>query len=287
MKPQRRPIRVGQIKYTNVWPVFFYLPLEDLEGRVELINQVPAELNRAMAAGEVDMGPISSFAYGKAYPNYLLYPDLSVSAYGKVGSILLFHKEPLERIVNGRIALPTTSASSVNLLKIIIHKFYGGRPSYTYMAPSLADMMQERDAALLIGDDAIRASWSNRDYLVTDLGEEWQRWTGEWMSFAVWAIRKDTARRYREEVAALFRAFVWSKQQSIKRPEPLIRDVLERIGGTEQYWRRYFGGLCYDFGPQQRKGLETYFRYARELGLIDKDVTIELWSDKTVAQVNE
>jgi chorismate dehydratase len=281
------PIRIGRISYTNVWPIFYYLQPQQFHGRIEMIHQVPSQLNRGMAQGSIDMGPISSFAYGDAYPNYVLYPDLSVSACGAVSSILLFHRKPLQDICNGKIALPTTSASSVNLLKIILRKFYGGNPEYTYMDPDLERMMEGKDAALLIGDDAIKAGWSNTRYMVSDLGERWHHFTGMWMSFAVWAIRKETLERHADEVGRLFHAFMESKKKAMLHPDPMIREARIRIGGTEAYWRRYFSGLSYDFGPEQWLGLETYFRYAKEIGLLDKDVAIELWSDKTVAQVKE
>lgn len=281
MMSKHRRIRVGRINYTNVWPVFYNLRYEELGNRIEIVNQVPSQLNQAMARGDIDMGPISSFAYADAFPNYLLYPDLSVSALGRVNSILLFHREPLEQIANGRIALPNTSASSTHLLKIILQKFYGGHPSYYTSDPNLDKMMVNHDAALLIGDDAIKASWVNTRYLVTDLGEEWYRLTGQWMSFAVWAIRKDTALLYPDEVALLFRCFAESKHQGMIDPEPMILEAHSRLGGTVHYWRHYFKNLCYDFGAEQQQGLMTYFQYAKQLGLLDKNVTIELWSDKT------
>lgn len=287
MMSKHRRIKVGRINYTNVWPVFYYLPFEELSNQIEIVNQVPSQLNQAMAKGEIDMGPISSFAYADAFPNYVLYPDLSVSARGKVNSILLFHREPLEKIAHGRIALPNTSASSSHLLKIIMQMFYGGQPQYFTMAPHLDKMMLDHDAALLIGDDAIRASWTCKDYNITDLGEEWYKYTGQWMSFAIWAIRKQIAHSFADEVALLFRLFVESKHQGRLYPEPMIHEAQSKLGGTLQYWEHYFDHLCYDFNEEQQQGLLTYFRYAKDLGLLDKNVTIELWSDKKVAQVNE
>ena len=84
------------------------------------------------------MGPISSFAYGESFEDYMLYPDLSVSAYGEVNSILLFHEKPLREIANGHIMLPTTSATSVNLLKIILEKFYNGSRLMNMRSPILS-----------------------------------------------------------------------------------------------------------------------------------------------------
>lgn len=280
-----RPIRVGRIDYTNVWPVFHYFPEMQYAGRVELVQQVPAQLNRGMAEGSIDMGPISSFAYGQHAEEYVLLPDLSVSAWGKVNSILLFHRKPLEEVSRGRIALVNTSATSVNLLKILMERFMGGKPEYFSYPPKLDEMMGQADAALLIGDDAIRASWEKHGYLVTDLGEEWNRLTGCWMSFAVWAIRQETVEREPELVSAIYRSFVESKLKGLADPSGMISRAVETVGGTEEYWRSYFGQLNYDFGKAQWEGLSLYFRHAYELGLLPTNPPIRIWSENTVLRV--
>ncbi|TBL79742.1 menaquinone biosynthesis protein [Paenibacillus thalictri] len=285
MNMMERPVRIGQIDYTNVWPVFYYFPLAEFQGTVELVHQVPTSLNKAMAEGDVAMGPISAFSYGEHFKDYVLYPDLSVSALRDVKSLLFFHRKPLDELDGAHIALPTTSATTVNLLKIILQKFYGLKPRYTYAAPSLSAMMESMDAALLIGDDAIRASWTDHGYMVTDLGAEWEKHTGLWMTFAVWAIRKDTLQAKPELVSRIHEAFVQSKVKSLAEPEGMVHEAKERIGGTEDYWRSYFANLCYDFGPQQWEGLSAYYQYAWELGLLDNKVPLQIWSKDSVVQV--
>ncbi|SHE11030.1 Predicted periplasmic solute-binding protein [Chlamydia abortus] len=287
MENKTKKIRIGRINYTNVWPIFYYFPMEQFQEEAEQLLQVPTSLNKALAEGKIDMGPISSFAYGQYFKDCVLFPDLSVSAFGRVNSILLFHRRPLEEIVHGTIALPTTSASSVNLLKIIISKYYGGRPTYFYASPSLDDMMKESDAALLIGDDAIRASWSRSGYQVTDLGQLWNRWTGKSMTFAVWAIREQALRERPEVVRRIYEAFCWSKEQGMARPEEMIRDAQSSIGGSELYWKQYFQQLTYDFGPAQWEGLRLYYQYGWELGLLEEPVSLKIWHDNSVIQVNE
>lgn len=281
MTEANKLIRIGRINYTNVWPIFHEFPHERFTGQIEMIETVPSALNRAMRLGEIDMGAISSFAYGESFSEYELFPDLSVSAKEKVNSILLFHRQPLEELGNAKIALPTTSATSINLLKIIMTKFYGGSPDYEYATPSLKDMMEHKDAALLIGDDAIRASWSDHPYQVTDLGELWRQWTGYGMTFAVWAVRKDTVDRYPETIAAIHSALMESKSKGTTDLSSIISLATETVGGTPDYWRNYFAHLNHDFGEAEQQGLRLYFRYAKELGLLAQDVPLQFWTDKT------
>jgi chorismate dehydratase len=278
-----KPIRIGRIHFTNVWPIFYYFPFHRFGNQIECISQVPTQLNQAMAKGDIDMGPISSFAYAENFENYVLFPDLSVSAKGEVGSILLFHRKPLNEIASGTIALPTTSATSVNLLKIIMEKRYQGQPNYTYMPPDLDAMMLHQDAALLIGDDAIRAKEENTAYEVTDLGEEWYQFTKQWMTFAVWAVRKDTITKHAKLTQQLYDTFIESKALGLQHPSDMVAEAHRTLGGTRAFWEHYFQGLLtYEFGPEQKQGLQLYYQYAYELGLLPKQVKLNMWDNKSV-----
>lgn len=272
-----RPLRIGRIDYANVWPVFHYFDPESLRFPAEQVAEMPAVLNRKLREGDIDVAAVSSFAYGASSESYYLLPDLSVSALGRVGSILLFLKSPLEKVVHGKIALTTTSATSVNLLKIIMNKFYGGDPVYEFAEPSLERMLANADAALLIGDHAIRASWSNRKYRMLDLGEIWHIWTGNWMTFALWAVRKETADSRPEEVMSIYEGLMESKRRASRDMEPIVTKAVRQIGGSPDYWQEYFRNLYHDFGSEQQAGLMLYFRYARELGLMEGDVRLTDW----------
>jgi chorismate dehydratase len=283
----KQPIRIGQINFANAWPLFYNFPHDQFKGELEFVSQVPTSLNQALARNEIDMAAISSFAYGEDFSKYVLFPDLSVSALGAVQSLFLFHQRPIAELGQGTVALPTTSATSVNLLKILLTRFSGVRPRYEYAAPVLNDMMKHAEAALLIGDDAIKAGWTNQSYKVSDLGEMWRRATGKWMSFAVLAVRKQVVQEQPELVARIYQAFVYSKQQSLLNLKPLIQEAQRTIGGNEAYWQRYFTQLKYDFGPQQWEGLQLYYDYAFELGLLKQQVPLQIWQDTKLNRVKE
>ncbi|RKP57056.1 ABC transporter substrate-binding protein [Cohnella endophytica] len=278
-----RPIKLGRISYTNSWPVFHHFDPNALPYETELHSDLPAKLNRKLRAGEIDMAAISSYAYGISSDSYYVLPNLSVSSFGRVQSILLFLKSPLEKVIHGKIALTTASATSVNLLKIIMEKFYGGKPTYEDAEPSLEHMLENADAALLIGDHAIRASWTDHGYRVLDLGEVWNLWTGHWMTFALWAVRKETAHRYPEAVQSIYEGLIASKSMSYRDMRPIIDKAMSQIGGTADYWETYFRHLCHDFGPEQQAGLRLYFQYARELGLMDGEISLQEFPGLPVA----
>lgn len=268
-------IRIGKIAFTNILPLYHYFDFSDLP--VKLIPQVPSQLNRSMAEGKIDMGPISSFAYANDYPKYVIMPDLSVSSKGPVGSIFLFSKkDTLTAVKNGKIALSNTSASSINLLKILLEYFANGEPSYTMEEPNLDKMMDEADAALLIGDDALRANWSNTKYHVFDLGLEWYKETALPMTFAVWAVNRHVAEKRQEILSLIYQRFLQAKKLGEQQPLPVIQEAMRQLGGQAADWKEYYAGLDYNFGQEEQRGLAAYFHYAKLAGLIKDEVKIEV-----------
>ncbi|KGE17821.1 menaquinone biosynthetic enzyme MqnA/MqnD family protein [Paenibacillus wynnii] len=278
---------IGKISYTNSWPVFYNFHPSTLRYPAEMVSEVPSVLNRGMSQGSIHVGALSSFAYAEASDRLLLLPDLSVSSDGPVKSIMLFSRAPLTEVANGIIAVTNTSATSVNLLKILLEKAFGGKPQYISADPDLEDMMEIADACLLIGDQAIRASWQDLGYIVTDIGELWKEWTGLGMTFAVWAVNRDAAEEKQEVIAEIVNAFAASKRLGLQDLTPIVKDACIAIGGTEAYWYGYFRNLCYDFGERQQKGLNLYFRYAYEMGLLLQEVKMELWSHNLLTRVKE
>lgn len=280
-------ILIGKIKYTNVWPVFHYFETKKLPLPASMVTEVPSKLNQRMLEHTLDLSPVSSFSYGSASEELLLLPDLSVSTDGPVHSILVFSRKPLEDIKNGRFALTNTSATSVNLLKIIMERAYEGKPTYWDSEPVLEKMMEDSDAALLIGDQAIQASWQDHDFIVTDLGEAWRKWTGYGMTFAVWTVQRSLAEQRPEFVSAVCEAFQNSKARSMSDLKPLVDKAMVQIGGTAPYWHHYFSNLRYDFTQQRQAGLALYYAYARELGLLDHEVVMNVWNDNKLIRVKE
>ncbi|MCI3920285.1 menaquinone biosynthesis protein [Paenibacillus sp. TRM 82003] len=282
-------IRLGKIVFTNVWPVFYDFPPPGLAERVQVATGTPTRLNAALSSGEIDAASISSFAYAKHADKLLLLPGLSVGATGAVNSLFLFTKRPLEERLPDRIALAATSATTVHLLKIIMAKRYDYSPDYVEMAPNLETMMNTCDAALLIGDDAIRAGWeaSSSAYVRYDLCTLWTEWTGYGMTFAVWAVREAWAAANTDAVRLLHEALLASKRKGVELPEDLLDEAVRRIGGTKSYWRAYFGQLHYDFDERHRQGLELYFRLANELGFLETNPPLRMWRNPLELQVSE
>ncbi|MBM7094655.1 MULTISPECIES: menaquinone biosynthesis protein [Alteribacter] len=272
---------VGEISYTNIQPIFYYINRQELLKRgCSFVPQVPSELNRAMKEGSIDIGGISSFAYAENKEQYQLLPDLSVSSPKSVGSIFLFSKVPLLELDGKVVALTSSSATSVNLLKIILGRFYELEVEYVTMKPGFEEMMASHDACLLIGDDAIQTYWSQTDDIYRyDLGQLWYEQTGYPMTYAVVAVRKDAVLNQEILVRDLYEQMVKSKLHSKENEyDEMIRSIQYEMGGKKEFWQRYFAGLNHDLTKRHIEGLLQYYKYAHEMGLLKRPVrNLALW----------
>lgn len=263
-------LNIGEIKYTNILPLFYYINRKEIENAgAQFIPQIPAELNRRMARGEIDLGGISSFSFGENSHQYSLFPNLSVSTFGKVGSILLFSKTKIEELDGKSIALTSSSATSVALLKIILKEFIGVDVSYETMAPDYDEMLKQHSACLLIGEDAIKAGWRNDAVNVYDLGELWYKYTGLPMTYAVMPVRNDCIQEQLPLLEKLLQQMTESKRKTnADHYDEMIGHVLKSHGGDYDFWANYFKGINYDLGDQHIKGLTYYFELAYKHSLI-------------------
>jgi chorismate dehydratase len=271
-------VRIGHIKFTNALPICHFLDKSDPE--IEFLPGAPTELNRWLAEGTVDAGLISAFAYAQRAEEYVALRGLSVSSRGPVGSIFFFSKRPLEELDGRVIALPTTSASSSNLLKILL-AMSGVKPAkYVTLEPHLPSMMEEADGALLIADHALYWSVQDHDHHLYDLGEEWHKRTGHSMTFAVCAVPKRLIQENPEKARKIHRFFLEGKKKGLSDMNAIIEEAMRMLGQSEQFWRTYFNKLHYDMNEEWAVGANAYFEAAYRFGLLSKPVKVELWGDE-------
>ncbi|CFW96639.1 Menaquinone biosynthesis enzyme [Syntrophomonas zehnderi OL-4] len=269
--------RVGHIQFINCFPLFYGLIEKKFLLEVDLIKGNPTDLNRMLMENILDLAPIPSIAYARNYKDYILMPDISISADGEVKSIYLFSKLPIEDLDGKKIALSNISATSVALLRIIMAKKYRSFPDYFTSAPELGAMLMEAEAALLIGDDALRAKYNQDKRLyVYDLGREWKDYSNLPMVFAVWAIRKEYADKNREQIINIRDAFIDSIRYSLDNIQACAHKAAQWEEFADDYLVDYFRSLRFDFDETKREGLLKYYKEAQKLGLIDEVPPIDI-----------
>jgi chorismate dehydratase len=248
-----RLLRLGAVPYLNAEPLVFGL---DQEPGVRLERDLPARVARRLHAGEVDLGMIPSIEY--AFGDYGIVPRVAIASRGSVRSVNLYLRRPLEKV--RRVALDTSSRTSVALVKVLLRERLTRDPQYVPMAPSLVDMLAVADAALLIGDPAL---YLDGGVPRLDLGAEWARWTGLPFVYAFWAGPRDavTPEGVRRLQAALGEGLL--SLQAIARQH--AGGVPGRAELNESYLRT---NVVFRLGEEETAGLREFYRRAHALSLI-------------------
>ncbi|MGH3717186.1 MAG: menaquinone biosynthetic enzyme MqnA/MqnD family protein [Micromonosporaceae bacterium] len=263
MSAERRP-RVGHIQFLNCLPLYWGLMRSGALLDVELTKDSPDRLNDLLVAGELDIGPISLVEYLRNADRLLLLPDLAVGSDGPVQSVNLVSTVPPDELHGCRVALGSTSRTGVLLAQMLLEERYAVHPSYLRCPPDLTEMLLEAEAAVLIGDVALRAGLhaAEQDLYLTDLGTAWREWTGLPMVFAVWAVRKEYAETQPGLVKDVHEAFLRSRD--------LCLDELDEVAAAAARWESiepdvlagYFRALDFSLGDRQVAGLREFARRA-------------------------
>lgn len=272
--------RLGHIQFINCLPLYYGMVKQDVLLDVDLVKANPADLARAIVEGELDVAPVPAIEYARHADDLLLLPDIAISSDGEVQSILLISKVPADQLAGRTVALTNTSRTSQVLARILIEKRWGAAAAYVEMPPDLPTMLREADAALLIGDEALRAYWEPPEGLYAyDLGTEWREWTGLPFVFAVWAVRREFAAArpdaVRDVADALARSLTYCRAH--------LDDISAHAARWEEFpadrFRSYFDALQFRFGPRYREGLRRYLDEAASIGQLVRVPEIEVFEE--------
>jgi chorismate dehydratase len=251
--PAMTDLRIGVVSYSNTAPLTAGLPEQALR------RGVPAEVADWLAAGEVDVAIVPSIELGRISGLRAL-PGWGVAADGQVLSVLLFSRCPLAEI--GSVALDASSRTSAALVRVLLEREGVEARFVKRSEGSLDERLEGVDAALLIGDPALRAQ---RPPGVTayDLAAEWKRHVGLPFVFAVWAVRAGL-----EPEAAQLRLFSDSGEEGLSRLPDLAAAEALRTGLSPDLLHRYFSTLDYRLGPAHLQGLRAFLDEAGRIGVL-------------------
>src|SRR5690606_38567426 len=150
-------LRLGDIIYSNCFPVHARLIDRPREGDPKLVPGPPSLLNRLLSEREIDVSPSSSIEYARNADRYRILPDLVIGSRGPVRSILFLSRRDPSRLDGKVVALPSASATSVVLLQILLRLHWETTPSFVWFDQASNDPFAAgAEAALFIGDVALR-----------------------------------------------------------------------------------------------------------------------------------
>ncbi len=220
---------------------------------------LPSECAARLESGLADIGIVPSIE--AARQRLAIIPGAGIACHGPVRSILLVTKVPPARIRT--LALDASSRSSAMLARIVLSRRYGAEPRAVSMPPDLPAMLEAADAALVIGDPALRLEPERLGLTTLDLGGEWCEMTGLPMVFAVWAARPQAL------TAGLADAFLGSCRFGREHIEDIVRLEAAPRHLTEDLARDYFARhIVLELGEREYEGMRLFVQYAQEFDTV-------------------
>jgi chorismate dehydratase len=286
-----RKLRISVVQYLNTAPLVYGFTHGPLRGKYELSFTIPSQCADDLRDGRADVAIIPAIEFQRI-DNLVLLPDLAIAAKRRVRSLLLVSRKPMEEVA--RVALDRSSRSTQALTHILCAEHWRIAPIYFETALTAANMLDQADAALLIGDPALRLAIAMSGYAtlgpsgelvcsadkaginatgtlhVYDVVQEWRRLSGLPAVLAVWAGRPEVIT---PEVAADFAA---SKDFGLAHIPQIAAEAARQDGWPAYELQTYLSeNIDFSLDRENLAGLELYYCLAAKLGLIPRAKTIE------------
>jgi len=262
------PFRLSIIDYLNAAPLNHGFKHGLGWEHFHLKFHYPAACADRLRSGEVDAGIVSSIEYLRI-PDLRIVPGLCIASPKRVRSVVVLSKVPPEQIRS--LALDSTSRTSVVLAQLLLKERYGVSPLVSDMGPDLSAMLATHDAALMIGDMAMRAP--RQGLFVLDLAEEWNTWTGLPFVFALWLVRQDAPELPVPGGVAPF--FHKSLEIGMAQLPAIVEEARRTIGWTKIELQEYLTeNISYTLGEAERESLALFFEKAVRHGFAPAEMPL-------------
>ncbi|MBZ5676498.1 MAG: menaquinone biosynthesis protein [Acidobacteriia bacterium] len=253
--PSHKP-RVCAVSYLNTVPLVWGLqhsPDPALRDTFDLRFALPSACADQLASGQADIGIVPVIEMARQGLDY--FPGTGIACHGPVRSILLISKVPFKEIRT--LATDSGSRTSAMLSQVILAEKFGVRPQVLSLPANLPDMLGQTDAALLIGDAALRVDPATLPFETLDLGAEWVTMTGLPMVFAVWAGRKEIVREPFGQV------FLESLRYGLSHMDDIVAAEAPGRQFSPDVVRRYLTHhIVFELGEKDYEGMRLYIQHA-------------------------
>jgi chorismate dehydratase len=250
--------KLSIVYYLNALPLSWGFMHGSERELFDLDLSPPSRCADLLAQGEVDAGLIPAIEYQRI-SGLKIVPNLSVASKGAVKSVLLLSRVPANQVRT--VAADSSSRTSVCLLQILLRARFKCNPVIESHGPDLKAMLARNDAALIIGDVALRTEPG--PLFCYDLAIEWRALTGKPFVFAFWGVR-ESARL--PEMAAFQRSFAYGRAHS----EEIVEEQTRQLQLPAETIRTYINHhIDYSLDEENLAGLCEFFELAREFKLIE------------------
>lgn len=299
-------LRISIVEFLNTAPLVWGFTDGPLAGKYEHLFAVPSQCAEDLRAGRADVGIIPSIEYQRM-EDVVALPGMAIASKQEVRSLLVVSKAPIEMAKT--FALDTNSRSSVGLARILSRRHWRIDPKFIDMPPDPDKMLARADAALVIGDPALRLRLKVdaleakvpgtegccccggddeqpvkgvESLFVYDIVQQWREMTGLPSVLAIWVTRRGVVT---PEILADFQA---SREYGLARIGEIAEGAALKLELPPRELERYLTeNINFSLDEENLEGLRRYYEECERAGLIPHAREIEFVDVPSIAQTRE
>ena len=262
-----RLTRIAASSYLNTAPLIWSFLYGSRQNTVELFtHEAPSRCAEMLQNGEADAALVPVIEYQRI-PDIVIVPDVCVGSRAAVRSVVIASKQNNLKKIK-RVALDDSSRTSAALVKIIFREFLGFEPAWQVAPPDLRSMLEHNDAALIIGDPAMKIP--RERFRVFDLATLWHDFTGLGFVFAMWmADASSTERIHRVDFKAV-------RDEGLAHLDEIATSYDDQSTLSPDEIQDYLtGNIAFQMDEKMMEGLELYFELAEKHQLTEQTKPLE------------
>ncbi|MES2287003.1 MAG: menaquinone biosynthesis protein [Bacteroidota bacterium] len=248
-------IKISVVSYLNSKPFMYGLDHSKLINEIDLQLDIPSVCAQKLIEGKVDIGLIPVAVLPQLKEKYII-SDYCIGAEGKVASVILYSKVPLQEIKN--ILLDYQSKTSVLLVKVLAANFWKIDPQWISAKADYENDIEGNTAAVIIGDRTFELE--NKYPYSYDLAEEWQKLTQLPFVFACWVANKKLPDHF---ISEFNRALKFGIDNRTK----LIAELVEQNTYATDIGAYLTINIKYDYDSLKEKALNLFLDYISKMKL--------------------
>jgi len=307
-QPTVSKLRISVVQYLNTAPLVRGFTHGPLQNKYDLSFTVPSQCAEALRTGAADVAIIPAIEYPRIVTHGVpltILPGLAIASKERVRSLLLLSKVPIRQA--RRIALDRSSRSTQALVKILAAQRWQISPEFVEADPDPGAMLANADAALIIGDAALRIAIAAETHVtrgpdvewltsgatigipavpqihIYDVVKEWWHLTEKPAVLAIWAARNDS---FPDNLvpAGLVADFLASRDFGLTQIAQIAAEAAREMHLPEKELRLYLEkNIDYTLDQENFQGLQRFWHLSSALGLTGPLQSVAIAGTRTIA----
>ncbi len=260
--------------HIGAWNSFALLPLLEGLGKGDgfaIDLNAPAHVAFNLRDRLISIGFLSPIDYAKDSSSLVVVPNIGIWSNGGSGTITVHFGSGVQDIET--LAVDPAFASEAILAKIIFAEEFDANPQIVPVQGSVEQMLAHADAALLVGDAALREAAYHPNAL--DLTESWVQMTDLPFLHGFWCAREEDLS---PEVVEALRA-------GKRTDDEALTEIADRAAREKRFpglsgdaLREHLEGFAYDLPEDAIDSMREFFRFAYYHGVLPDIPEVRLFS---------